>query len=72
MTGDYTYNLNKTNFSKALNKAIKNFEWVRNSGGVFVLNNHIQRSESIFDLLSALHKELAPKTDFIRLRDVAL
>jgi peptidoglycan/xylan/chitin deacetylase (PgdA/CDA1 family) len=72
VSGDYTYNLKRSNFSDFLRIAVRDFEWVKSRQGVFVLNNHPQHlSDNSYRFLRTLIKQLSKRTDFLRLCDVA-
>jgi hypothetical protein len=74
VTGDYTYDLNTTNFSISLKRAIRDFEWVTSGEGVFVMNIHPRPSDAnlLYKFLKEFVKELRNRTCFSRLVDVAL
>lgn len=73
VSGDYTYDLETSNdFSFRLRRALKDFEWVKSNGGVFVLNNHPQQiKEKSYLFLGTLVKKLSKQTDFLKLYDIA-
>jgi peptidoglycan/xylan/chitin deacetylase (PgdA/CDA1 family) len=71
VTGDYTFDLNEHNFAAALNVALRDFEWIKSQGGVFVLNNHSQRLNGYgFQFLNRLLEKLKDEAIFLRLADV--
>lgn len=73
VTADYTYNLNVVHFAQLLKHAKADFDWVRELDGIFVLNNHINRSGTIgLKFLHALINEIRHETDFIRLKDLII
>lgn len=74
VTGDYTNDLDITNFSSSLRRAIRDFEWVMSSEGVFVMNIHPHQSDAnlLCKFLQELIKKLYNRTCFSRLVDVAL
>lgn len=73
VTADYTYNLTSAVFSFLLRQAKKDFNWVKSFNGIFVVNNHIDRSGTLgFKFLRALIDEVRHETDFLRLRDLVL
>lgn len=72
VSGDYTFTLNDSDFFDYLKIAMRDFEQVRSSQGVFVLNNHPQYlSDTAYRFLRTLVKKFSKRTDFLRLCDVA-
>jgi hypothetical protein len=70
VTADYTYNLDCTSLKKRLKQARSDYDWVKALDGVFVVNNHINRSgrrglEFLRILIDELHE-----SDFVRLKDL--
>jgi len=73
VTADYTYNLDATCFKQLLKLARDDFNWIRGLDGIFVVNNHINRSGTLgFKFLRTLIDESRDETDFVRLKDLIL
>jgi peptidoglycan/xylan/chitin deacetylase (PgdA/CDA1 family) len=74
VTGDYTYDLNSSNFSYMIQMALRDFQLIASRDGVFVINIHPNRSDTILltKFLQVLVKALHKKTDFSRLVDINL
>lgn len=71
VTGDYTYSLDDSCFQRRLRQAKRDFNWVKGLDGIFVMNNHLQRSGMLaLKFLSALTAELRDETDFVRIMDL--
>lgn len=72
VTGDYTYGMNKIDFSNSMKRAVRDFEWVTSRGGVFVVNIHPNMLDInlLGKFLHTLYKELDGKTEFSRLVDI--
>jgi peptidoglycan/xylan/chitin deacetylase (PgdA/CDA1 family) len=72
VTGDYTYNLSSSNFSDLIKSAVHDLKWMKSQKGVFVINIHLNRSNSY--LLNKFLQIFASKakkiTDFVRLIDL--
>jgi len=72
VTGDYTYNMKSCGFLNSLKVALRDFNLVRRSNGVFVVNNHPDHfGEKEFELTKILVRKIAEDTTFQRLVDVA-
>jgi len=72
VAGDYTYNLGSCGFSDSLKMAMRDFELVKSSGGIFVINNHPNLfQESEFQFLRTLINKIRTRSTFLRLIDVA-
>jgi peptidoglycan/xylan/chitin deacetylase (PgdA/CDA1 family) len=78
ITGDYTFGLGGQVCSKshrfALWKAMQDFNWAREVGGVFVLNIHpyLRRFDYVFTFLDALVQRIQKKTEFVPAKDLLL
>lgn len=64
--GDYTYNL--TEFKNSLKRALNDFDFL-GVDGIFVINNHIKRSE-YFKFLKSFFMYVSHRTNFLRLIDL--
>jgi peptidoglycan/xylan/chitin deacetylase (PgdA/CDA1 family) len=72
VTADYTINLNHDCFARRLARAVGDFNWVRKSRGVFVVNTHLQVAGQLgIEFLRQLINELRGETEFVRLIDLA-
>lgn len=72
VTGDYTYNLESYGFADSLRVALRDFELLKLSNGIFVINNHpkcFRDRETQF--LKILMKKLSGEATFQKLADVA-
>lgn len=77
VTGDYTYNLNSSNYFSNLHRVVRDYEWVKSFNGnrVFVLNNHPNHIDDkeyhlLGEFLKFIVNRWSKETDFIRLRDL--
>jgi predicted deacetylase len=72
VTGDYTYNLDTMKPSSVLRTAIRDFELVRSSEGVFVLNNHPAKfQEREYRFLKTLIRKIRGEVTFRTLVNIA-
>jgi len=72
VTGDYTYNLEGYGSEDSLKVALRDFELLKRSNGIFVINNHpncFRDREAQF--LGVLLKKLRGRATFQKLADVA-
>jgi len=74
VTGDYTYNLKKSNLHHFIRRAVSDYEWIESKKGAFVMNIHLHRLSSslLSKFLVTFVKKIRRTTDFVRLVDVDL
>jgi peptidoglycan/xylan/chitin deacetylase (PgdA/CDA1 family) len=72
VSGDYTFNLENYGFTPSLKVALRDFDLMNISNGVFVINNHpiCFHNEGI-RFLEVLIQKIGERTDFEKLGDVA-
>lgn len=71
VTADYAYSNDPIDIEGRLKIAKRDFTWIEQMRGIFIINNHINFSTTrVFEFLHALIAELRNKTDFVRLRDL--
>jgi peptidoglycan/xylan/chitin deacetylase (PgdA/CDA1 family) len=72
VSGDYTYNLEGYGYADSLRVALRDFELLRLSDGVFVVNNHPHRFREVeAQFLGILMKKLRREVIFQKLAEVA-
>lgn len=71
VTADYTLSTAAIGIDRRVQLARKDFDWVRQIGGTFVVNNHIGIAKGfVFEFLHSLISDLRDDTEFVRLKDL--